>query len=66
MTKLTYEYTDRQGNVTEVKTMPEVEALISRQGGHYKAIYTPIVKRTASLGFGIKGVTRSDYRPKLA
>lgn len=67
MTKLTYEYKDNFGRVTEVKTYPEAVALVEAKGGHFSAKYTPIPEPSAKFPVirDKRGVTIKIYNPNL-
>lgn len=42
MNKLSYEYTNRYGVKSNISTYEEVAALKKKDGGSFKAIYTPV------------------------
>lgn len=42
MTKLSYVYTSKSGETKVFTSYPQMMALISRQGGNYKAVYEPL------------------------
>ena len=42
MTRLSYEYTNRDGVKTNISSYEEVVALKAKNGGSFKAVYTPI------------------------
>jgi hypothetical protein len=45
MNKLSYEYTNRNGVKSNISTYEEAVALKKKDGGSFKAIYTPIYEK---------------------
>ena len=50
MTKLSYVYTSKSGEIQVFTSYPQMMALISRQGGNYKAVYEPVIETTPYTG----------------
>lgn len=44
MTKLSYVYTNAKGDSQVIASYSKLLTLLQRQGGHYKAVYEPVME----------------------